>query len=116
MSRTCSTHTYNSYRGGTSYSYEACTNTASAYILPIIVVSPLLVLAYLYMRAKIPHPWRRAIAATAVIGIGTAIEFFAGAFLILSSAGVLYLISIPFFWALAHKIYSSTSLSKPLSR
>lgn len=116
VASTCTTKTYESYGSGPANTYEICTNPAANFALPIVIISPFVVLTYLYTRAKIPHPKRRAILAMIVIAVGFAIEFFAGAAMILGSAGILYLISIPFLWGLAHKIYSSTPLSKPIKK
>lgn len=109
------TYTYSSLLRDEPTTYQACTEPAARLILPIIVLSPFLILGFLYTKAKIPHPWRRAFFAMLLISLGFVIEFFVGASLILSSAGLGYLIAIPFLWIFAHKLYSRSRLSKPLS-
>lgn len=110
----CTTKSYTGY-GASASTYQVCTNPAANLIWPIIIMSPLIVLAYLYTRAKISHPWKRAILATLLISIATAIEFVGGAFLILTTGGLLYIILIPLFYGLIVKIYKSSWLSKPLN-
>ncbi len=110
----CTIRSYAGY-GTSARTYEVCTNPAANFIWPIIILSPFIVLGYLYTRAKISHPWKRAMLATFLISIATVIEFIGGAFLILTTGGLLYIVLIPFFYGLILKIYRSTWLSRPLN-
>ena len=94
--RTCTEHSYkfSSYLGRESY--VVCTNPGAAWIIPLLILAPFLVLSYLYSRVRIVNPLKRAALVTALIAVAFSAEFFGGAVLILTGVGgIVYLIMIP---------------------
>lgn len=94
--RTCTERSYGTAIGGTRDVYTVCTNPASAAILPLLIIAPMLVLWYLYMRVQIKNPLKRAIMVTFLIALAFIIEFIAGAGMILTGVGgIAYLCLVP---------------------
>ncbi len=95
--RTCTEHTYtyfSSHYGPDKYT--VCTNPGAAWITPLLIIAPFLVLLYLYARVHIENPLKRATLVTALIAVAFTAEFFGGAALILTGVGgIVYLIMIP---------------------
>ena len=102
LSQKCMVSTINygtptSYGGVQSYSYPVCTRPAYSAIPILSFVMPVLVLTYIYTRAKMQKPLLRGFVVTIFIGILMAAEAWGGALLILTGVGgIAYLISIPF--------------------
>jgi hypothetical protein len=64
-------------------------------LIVVIVGAFLLVLWFLYVSVQVAHPLRRAALVTALIALAFAIEFVVGGVLILSTAGIAYVILVP---------------------
>ncbi len=76
--------------------YTVCTTPGSAWVIPLLIVVPLLVLTYLYARVRVQKPFIRAIMVTALIVAAFIGEATGGAMLILTGVGgIVYLILVP---------------------
>lgn len=94
--RTCTERTYSFSTYSRGETYTVCTNPGSAWIIPLLIIAPFLVLLYLYARVKIKNPARRAALVTALIAVAFVAEFVGGAALILTGVGgFVYLILVP---------------------
>lgn len=94
--RTCTDRTYEFSGSLGSDHYTVCTNPGPAWIIPLLIIAPFLVLLYLYSRVRIENPLKRAILVTALIAVAFTAEFLGGAALILTGVGgIVYLIMIP---------------------
>lgn len=94
--RTCTEHTYEFSSSYGPDKYTVCTNPGAAWIIPLLIIAPFLVLLYLYARVHIENPLKRATLVTALIAVAFTAEFFGGAALILTGlGGIVYLIMIP---------------------
>lgn len=104
----CSTVTRGGSRFYPEQVYTNCTSPVANYFWVIAALVFIGVLAFLYYQVKLKHPLSRAfLVVMAIAGLMVA-EAFVGAFLILSSAGIGYLIAIPFMFALVYKLYGKT--------
>lgn len=94
--KTCTEKTYEFSSSYGPDTYTICTNPGAASIIPLLIIAPMLVLWFLYSRVHIEKPVKRAVLVTVLIAIAFSIEFFAGAFLILTGiGGIVYLIMVP---------------------
>jgi hypothetical protein len=93
--QTCTQHSYSSPVGGQA-TYTVCTNPGSSWIIPLLIIAPLLVLWFLYSQVKIAKPLGRAVLVTMLIAVAFALEFIGGAMLVITGVGaVAYLILVP---------------------
>lgn len=94
--RTCTERSYEFSSSLGRETYTVCTNPGAAWILPLMIIAPLLVLWFLYTQVHVEKPLKRATLVTTLIAIAFTAEFFGGAFLILTGVGgIVYLILIP---------------------
>ena len=94
--RACAERSYEFSSSLGRETYTVCTNPGAAWILPLMIITPFLVLWFLYNQVHIEKPLKRATLVTALIAVAFTAEFFGGAFLILTGVGgIIYLILIP---------------------
>jgi len=93
--RRCTDRTYG-ISGYSDQHYTVCTNPGAAWIIPLLIIAPFLVLLYLYARVRMRNPLGRATLVTALIAVAFTAEFFGGAILILTGVGgIVYIILVP---------------------
>lgn len=112
--RHCTQQT-STYSFGAS-SYQFCSNPANNLyvIVPIALLVSIFVLSYLYVRVKMGRPVLRAVIVTAIVVTAIVVEAIGGAFLILSTAGIAYIILIPILYGAVQRFYSRKILHRTI--
>ena len=99
--------------------YTVCNAPANSLLLPILGLVSILILGYIYIRAKMPKPWLRATLVTFIVWGAIAIEAILVGMLILNTAGIAlmpYLISVPFIWVAVQVFYGRVVLKKQVGK